>query len=606
MQPFRVLSVRLDEGVLDLEFDGDDFEMEDERNWTETGFKSYSRPLSRPWPIRADAGATMRQSLTVTYRGVVRPAPDITPAFTVGGSVPGQLPLFGHAVPEQGASPSDAEVRLLRLARPDFVQADLQFEHVDDDHLTRVTSTMDALDRPLLASLHLGKDSKVELARFIEWVHANESPLQAVVVLASAAASALREGTPATLIRAALPSLRSSLPGVPIAVGSDRFLSEVIRTRPSTHGADAIAFGISPAGHTDEDWAIVDSLPAQRDAVRTLRADLGETPIYAGPVTLQTRFGSWPRERFDQQALPLQVDLRQRALLAAAWTLGSVRELTLANVALVTYFETIGWRGLLERESGSRLPAFPSEPLEAFPLLHVFADLAEVRDAPLLAARTSGPLTGLAFGTGNASTVLLANLEPATIEVRVGPLVGRSIRARLLDSHSLARARREPERFRASARAIDIADGYATVRLARYAYARLTVDESRIGPGSVGVRPSRSCPSQHLGHARAYRRAIVASATAPMRRPPRNSSWTYVGSPNIRMPANPTPTVSAPKNVPTMWNWPSRRPPNRGSKPRRRRAGIHRQPQPDRCRVVRRAACPPVRRTSRRSRRPAS
>ena len=93
--------------------------------------------------------------------------------------------------------------------------------------------------------------------------------------------------------------------------------------------------------------------------MRTLRADLGETPIYAGPVTLQTRFGSWPRERFDQQALPLQVDLRQRALLAAAWTLGSVRELTLENVALVTYFETIGWRGLLERQVRQQIAGVP-------------------------------------------------------------------------------------------------------------------------------------------------------------------------------------------------------------------------------------------------------
>ena len=99
-----------------------------------------------------------------------------------------------------------------------------------------------------------------------------------------------------------------------------------------------------------------------------------------------------------------------------------------------------------------------------------------MRETPLLAARTSGPLTGLAFGAGSASTVLLANLEPATIVVQVGPLVGRSIRARVLDSHSLSRARREPERFRASGRAIAIADGYANVRLARYAYARLTVD----------------------------------------------------------------------------------------------------------------------------------
>ena len=370
MPPFRILSILLDEGVLDLEFDGDDFEMEDERNWAETGFKSYSRPLNRPWPIRADAGATIRQGLTVAYRGVVRPALDVTSALTVGGSFLGQLPLLGHAVPEQGTPPSEAEARLLRLARPAFVQADLQFEHVDADHLVRVASTMDMLDRPLLASLYLGRNPQIELAGFIEWVRTNESPLHAVVVLASSAASALREGTPAALVGAALPSLRSSLPGVPIAVESVRFLSEVIRTRPSTHGADAIAFGISPAGHTDEDWAIVDSLPAQRDAVRTLRADLGETPIYAGPVTLQTRFGSWPRRRFDRRSFRYRsttaseparcsVDARQRAGADAG------------ERGARNYYETLGWRGLLERESGSRSPAFPSEPLEAFPLLHL-------------------------------------------------------------------------------------------------------------------------------------------------------------------------------------------------------------------------------------------
>ncbi len=59
--PFRAISIYLDDGLLDLVFDGDDFEMEDERNWTETGFKSYSGPLSRPWPLVAERGMTIRQ-----------------------------------------------------------------------------------------------------------------------------------------------------------------------------------------------------------------------------------------------------------------------------------------------------------------------------------------------------------------------------------------------------------------------------------------------------------------------------------------------------------------------------------------------------------------
>ena len=478
--PFRTISIHLDDGRLDLTFEGDDFEMEDERNWTETGFKSYSGPLSRPWPLTATDGMAIRQAITVEYHGAAVPVADTSPSVTIGQESIGRLPLLGHSVPDAGPEPSAKEVELLRLTRPGFVQADLRFDEADERFLSSTVATVAALDRPLLASVYVGDDIKGELDHFIEWTKSNQLRLQAVTVFARSAASALRAGTPAEVARVAVPMLRASLPGVAIAVGSDRFLSEVIRSRPRLHGADALAFGISPCGHTDEDWAIVDSLPAQGDAVLTLRKHLGAAPIYAGPVTLQTRFGSWPRHRFDRQILPLQVDVRQRDLLAAAWTLGSVAELALADVELATYFETVGWRGLLERESGSDLPAlFPSAPLEAFPLLHLFADLGEMREAALMRTATRGPLASLAFGSRTPSTVLLANLGPTPAGVRVGPMNGRRVRLRLLDRYSLATARREPERFRASARRVDLRDGYATVRLRRYAYARLDIDDER-------------------------------------------------------------------------------------------------------------------------------
>ncbi|HEX7954876.1 MAG TPA: hypothetical protein VF523_17575, partial [Burkholderiales bacterium] len=41
--------------------EGDTFEMEDHRNWTDASFKTYVRPLTRPWPYVLKAGETVRQ-----------------------------------------------------------------------------------------------------------------------------------------------------------------------------------------------------------------------------------------------------------------------------------------------------------------------------------------------------------------------------------------------------------------------------------------------------------------------------------------------------------------------------------------------------------------
>ena len=44
-----------------FEFEGDLFEMEDQRNWTDASFKTYSTPISLGWPHRAQAGQEIRQ-----------------------------------------------------------------------------------------------------------------------------------------------------------------------------------------------------------------------------------------------------------------------------------------------------------------------------------------------------------------------------------------------------------------------------------------------------------------------------------------------------------------------------------------------------------------
>ena len=47
---------------------GDTFEMEDHRNWTDASFKTYVRPLALPWPYTLKAGETVRQSVSLTLQ----------------------------------------------------------------------------------------------------------------------------------------------------------------------------------------------------------------------------------------------------------------------------------------------------------------------------------------------------------------------------------------------------------------------------------------------------------------------------------------------------------------------------------------------------------
>ena len=55
-------------GRLLLEFEGDLWETEDHRNWTDANFKTYSTPISlgRPAPLKAGQGC--RQRLVITPR----------------------------------------------------------------------------------------------------------------------------------------------------------------------------------------------------------------------------------------------------------------------------------------------------------------------------------------------------------------------------------------------------------------------------------------------------------------------------------------------------------------------------------------------------------
>src|SRR5258707_15141553 len=63
----RAISHQVAPGVsAEVRFEGDIFEMEDQRNWTDASYKTYCTPLGLPFPAKVEKGARVKQAVTFT------------------------------------------------------------------------------------------------------------------------------------------------------------------------------------------------------------------------------------------------------------------------------------------------------------------------------------------------------------------------------------------------------------------------------------------------------------------------------------------------------------------------------------------------------------
>jgi hypothetical protein len=172
------------------------------------------------------------------------------------------------------------------------------------------------------------------------------------------------------------------------------------------------------------------------------------------------------------------------SLLGACWTLGSLKALSLGGASVLTYYETTGWRGVLETERGSPLPGrFRSLPSAVFPLYHVLADVGEFAGGVVVPVDSGDPLRldALALRLGDRTRVLVANFGPGPRRARlVGLDPSSPLRIRTVDETYVIEAMRAPEVFQARAEAPALRPtpaGILELDLRPYAVARIDVDE---------------------------------------------------------------------------------------------------------------------------------
>lgn len=491
VQPFkdiRSLSHEALPGVwATCRMDGDTFEMEDHRNWTDASFKTYVRPLALPWPYVLPAGKSFDQAVTLGFAGRAsgrrRAGGGARIAIGVGRAGSQAMPRIGVGVTAAEAQAALAAAETVRALGPQILVCTVDARARGLAPFGRYHRLAEATGAQVALEIVIeGKgDPGAELAPVAQAVKASGLKPGAVFVTPSAHLKAVLPGSQGPkapgyeeLYRAA----RRAFPRVPLGGGMYSFFTELNRNRPPAALIDFVTHTTCPIVHAADDVSVMETLQALPFVIRSTRAFMGNIPYRVGPSTIAARdnpYGAASAPNPDNSRVCLAaMDPRQRGLFGAAWALGYAAAFAAGGLDAVALAETTGPRGLIYRKTADAQPYFDAVGQGLFPAFHVVAGLAAAAGSKQVAATSSDPacVVALAHKARGGTVLWLANLTAGRQNVRVTGLTGSPI-CRVLDERSFIAATRDPRFFATGGRALARS---GAVELGAYAVAR-------VGPG---------------------------------------------------------------------------------------------------------------------------
>jgi hypothetical protein len=396
-----------------LRFEGDRWEIEDQRNWIDASFKTFPTPLREPFPVEVAAGTVIEQSVTLELSG--RPGARkraVPPVVRIAPRASARLPAIGvaDAGPEGILGLAAADVlRTLRVAHV-RAHADLDSPDADD----RIAHALDLAGR-LDAAVELDIDGSPDASsRALDVARRLVASRRRVVGL-NVFSRASKSGFDSTLevLAEGRRAMRTAGLVCPLGGGTRANFTELNRARTPGGSMDVVTYAVNPQVHAFDDASIVETLQTIPLTVRQARAISANRPVSL-VVTLKPRFNSSTGIKAvpaDPAALPARVDLRQPGPFAAAWTVGALAAVARRGTERVTWYETVGMAGLLADPADPLHPAFPTTPGSLYPIFGVLEALTALGTSSVRTAVAGADVAVLAVGHRAGIRVLAANLR---------------------------------------------------------------------------------------------------------------------------------------------------------------------------------------------------
>lgn len=411
--------------------EGDTFEMEDQRNWTDASFKTYVRPLALPWPYTLPANQPNRQTITLTMRGTPADSGATAPgpvAVSLDGSY-GNAFAFGIVVtPEETPATLAAMDRLREIGPQHLI---LHYNPLVGHGVAHLRAFANLLATyPTEATLEFVLPCRhsppAELDQAAKDVAEAGLHLSAVAV---SPAPDLKSTPPGSKwpdcppLNEVYHAARQAFPGLTLGGGMFSYFTELNRKRVPAEFLDFVTHSTSPLVHAADDRSVMETLEAMPFVTRSVRAIFGDKPYRIGPSAIGMRHNPYGAKLAGNLGATRRVtmtadDPRQKGLFAAAWMIGYAASVADAGLTHLTLGALTGSFGVLDAD-GLRPAFFAAQAL------------ASLSGKPLRLAVSSNPSKVLAIAAGDR--IVVANLTPDAVEIA---LPGRYETAMLDESNA--------------------------------------------------------------------------------------------------------------------------------------------------------------------------
>ena len=330
---------------------GDAFETEDQRNWSDGSFKTYSTPLSLPAPVEVTVGTIIEQTVTIS----------VAVSRTVRCEPPFQKPLD---LEKSFGKPVDG-IRIGLRCLPDKplhseVQkkcaslgiSHLRFEvHPEKQAINETLDKIAAQCAPIGCgaeiALHCTQEYEHELATVASYLHKKPLPVASILVFRNDSAV-----TPYETAESAYRLLRECVPRNAVVMGTNRYFVELNRADPIDEPYEALCFSATPQVHTFDKQIIMKNLEGLRDCTYDAKRISRGKPIYLTPLTLRPRKDPL-RPQKDGGSDP-----RQNELFGAAWLTGAIAMCIFSGVDSLTCLNAAGPDGIMSEDGHELYPAY--------------------------------------------------------------------------------------------------------------------------------------------------------------------------------------------------------------------------------------------------------
>jgi hypothetical protein len=414
--------------------EGDTFEMEDQRNWSDASYKTYVRPITLPWPYTMEQGIPNQQSIELhiedsnpTLSVLVA---DNATRIEIGGE-DGDFPAIGLVVsPDQTSAILD-HPKLLEALRPQLLL--FHFDAAAGHGLSELAGfariahqfpSNSNIEFSLELPLPCQGDFRQELRYIARLILDSGLPLSSWMLCPSVDRRSTPPGSAwppcpplADIYRAA----REVFPALTLGGGMLSYFTELNRKRPPSDLLDFVSHCTCPIIHAADDRSVMQTLETLPHIVRSTRAFIGDDkPYRIGPSTIgmrQNPYGSCVMENPEHRRMVMTMDdPRQSSLFAAAWMVGYAAGTAEGHLQALIVGSLTGPLGLISLVSESE----SNERLVYQPVFQVAKGLAELGQRPRLLCRSSEPskVAAVAGVDRNGQMALwLANLTSTNQQV---------------------------------------------------------------------------------------------------------------------------------------------------------------------------------------------